>query len=72
MFEIPKEWIAHFIEWNTCPVMRKSLEVDKRIVHAILLMCVDKASLANREIPDGVLNFIHGKFLEVKWLEMIQ
>lgn len=42
------------------------MDVDKRIVQAILLMHVDKSSLAKCDIHSGVIDFIRGWYISYK------
>lgn len=60
MYEIPKDMVLAFKEWNTCTMKKNSTEYDKRLVHALLLMCVEKNDLAALKIEDGLMNFIRG------------
>lgn len=58
--EIPEDYISTFKAWNLCAIKRKSAEYDKRLVHAVLLMFVEKEDLAKFSIDKGLMDFIQG------------
>lgn len=65
MFEIPMDYITAFENWNSCAIKRESTEYDKRLVHALLLMFVEKEDLAKFNIDKGLLDFVQGKVIKI-------
>lgn len=61
MCEIPKECIEKFKDWNICGIKKDSLEYDKKLVQAVLLMFVDKGDLTKFKIEEELINFSYGK-----------
>lgn len=61
MIEVPNKWIDQIRTWNTCDTKRTSVDVDKKIIHAILLMRFDKEALAKFDVTPAVITFLMGK-----------
>lgn len=60
-FEVPKKFIDAIKEWNEQPDKQNAL-YDKRVVCALLLMCVSSCDMVAHNIKDEVKVFINGTY----------
>lgn len=61
MFEIARHVIQQFIQWNTNPIHRINIEIDKRYVRALLLVMMTKEDLMYSKYKPEVIEFIRRK-----------
>lgn len=61
LIAINHDIIDKFRMWNT-EKFREDAEYDKKITHALLVLCVGSATIASGQIPPKVLRFIHGEY----------
>lgn len=47
-------------QWNS-GMFRNDANVDRKIVHALLVLCVGATAVANGQISDKVLKFVKGE-----------
>lgn len=59
LVEIPIEAIEKFIKWNALPFKQNEV-FDKKIVFALLFICVDDEKILAGLVHDDVKQFIKG------------